>query len=369
MTHLAEPPTQTADPAAGLSGKRIVLDCRWLGMGGAGRVTELLLAELQDDPPPGEWVLWGRPPRIEPFRFEGAAVVPSTGDPRTWFGQRDALRIPAGELTIFLHQIRPLARRPSLTVIYDTIPLRHGGSGPSRKAKRAFFVAAARASDQIVTLSEFAREGMVRDLGIPPERISVTHLPVDRPRAARIAEHRAELGQVPRLLYLGRFAPHKNLERLCLAFRETRFAAGGGELVLVGGDRGETERLAAWIAANGITGASARTACAEDELDRLLATSRALAQPSLEEGYGLPAFEAAATGLPVLATRTGGMTELPTDRTVFVEPAQVASIAGGIDEVTSMEVRGLWSPGDSELRGVLLAAAAQALASRQSISR
>ena len=40
------------------------------------------------------------------------------------------------------------------------------------------------------------------------------------------------------------------------------------------------------------------------------------------------------------------MTELPTDRTVFVDPAQAASIAAGIDEVTSMEVRGLWSSAD-----------------------
>ena len=58
---------------------RIVLDCRWLGLGGAGRVTELLLRELQASPPPGEWVLWGEPDRLAPFDFPGAAVNAGRG--------------------------------------------------------------------------------------------------------------------------------------------------------------------------------------------------------------------------------------------------------------------------------------------------
>src|SRR2546423_7710386 len=36
-----------------LRDRTIVLDCRWLGLGGAGRVTELLLREFQDSRPAG----------------------------------------------------------------------------------------------------------------------------------------------------------------------------------------------------------------------------------------------------------------------------------------------------------------------------
>src|SRR5215213_4245447 len=57
--HDSEAIRGATSPAARLRDRTIVLDCRWLGMGGAGRVTELLLREFRDAPPLGEWVLWG----------------------------------------------------------------------------------------------------------------------------------------------------------------------------------------------------------------------------------------------------------------------------------------------------------------------
>ena len=67
----------------------------------------------------------------------------------------------------------------------------------------------------------------------------------------------------------------------------------------------------------------------EPELDRLLATSRALIQPSLEEGYGLPAVEAAAAGLQVAASRTGFAPEIPVDLVTFLDPRDERSMASG----------------------------------------
>ena len=69
----------------------------------------------------------------------------------------------------------------------------------------------------------------------------------------------------------------------------------------------------------------------EPELDRLFATSRALVQPSLEEGYGLPAVEAAAVGLPVAASRTGYAPEIPAELVTFMDPLDERSIAEAID--------------------------------------
>ena len=61
MTPSKDPPSRPAEaPDRGPRRPTVLLDCRWLTHGGAGRVTELLLAELRDRPPPsGTWLLWG----------------------------------------------------------------------------------------------------------------------------------------------------------------------------------------------------------------------------------------------------------------------------------------------------------------------
>jgi alpha-1,3-rhamnosyl/mannosyltransferase len=313
-----------------LDGHRIVLDCRWLGLGGAGRVTELLLRELQASPPAGAWVLWGDPGRLDAFGFPGTAVI-AGGSPLRLGGQCDLARVPRGDVTVYLHQIRPLRPGRSVTVIHDTIPLRHGGTRVSRLAKRTFFRAAARLSTHVLTDSEISRERIVHDLDVAPERISVLTFPPDMERARRIAGLRGELPQENRILYVGRFAPHKNLERLVRVFPQTRLAREGGRLLLVGGWGDEVERLRLRIG----TGVEARGECSEEELDRLLATSRALVLPSLEEGFGLPAFEAVASGLPVAVSRTGALMELPPERASLFDPLDEAGMVEAIDIATA----------------------------------
>jgi glycosyltransferase involved in cell wall biosynthesis len=314
---------------------KVVLDCRWLGLGGAGRVTELLLRELQASPPPGEWTLWGDDDRMAPYLWPSATAT-AGGDPLRLSGQREFFRIPPGDVVVYLHQIRPLRAGPSITVIHDTIPLRFGGSPVTRLAKGTFFRTAARLSSHILTDSEESRRRIVEDLDVAPGRISLISIPQDPVRAARIAGLRAELGQEERLLYVGRFAAHKNLERLARVFPKTGFARAGGRLELVGGWTGEVERLRARVA----PGIEVRGECSEEELDRLLATSRALVLPSLEEGFGLPAYEAVASGLPVAVSRTGALAELPADHASVFNPLDEKGMAAAIDAATGREATG-----------------------------
>jgi glycosyltransferase involved in cell wall biosynthesis len=345
----------------GLAGAQIVLDCRWLGLQGAGRATDLLLRELRRCPPPGTWVLWGRPGQLD-ARVIGGSVAPFEGDPRALLGQRSFGAIPRGDVTLYMHQIRPLRPGRSVTVIHDTIPLRYGGSLPTRLAKRAFFRAVARLSTHILTVSDFSKRCLVRDLGIDETRISVMHYPVDTDRARAIAQLRETVGQEPMLLYVGRFLRHKNLPRLCRAFVGSGFSAGGGKLLLAGGEPEEVCKLQLWLRRERIEGVDARGPCSEEELERLLATSRALIVPSLEEGYGLPAFEAAATGLPVAAGRTGALCELDPSLCVFFDPADTGDLARAIDAVTARAPGPAWQPHKASLREPVLGALAAALA-------
>jgi glycosyltransferase involved in cell wall biosynthesis len=348
-----------------LTSCRIVLDCRWLGLGGAGRATELLLQELRREPPPGSWLLWG-PERVGELAFPRSEIKGWSGDPRTLAGQRDWFRVPSGDVTLYMHQIRPLRQGPSVTLIHDTIPLRHGGNSATRLLKKAFFVAAARVSTHILTVSQLSCSSIVADLGVERERITILKYPIDEIRVRRIVDLRRDIKPRRQLLYVGRFARHKNLQRLCVAFGGSDFSHQGGRLRLVGGTPAEAEVLRRWLAGRGLTGIAVAPACGESELDQLLAESSALIMPSLEEGYGMPAYEAVAAGLPVAVTPTGAMPGLPRNRSVFFDPLDVRDIQRGIDTVTRL---GHASPqplnGTQNFRSAVLTAIASALTSRR----
>jgi glycosyltransferase involved in cell wall biosynthesis len=72
-----------------------------------------------------------------------------------------------------------------------------------------------------------------------------------------------------------------------------------------------------------------------DDLARLHAGWDVFALPSRHEGFGLAALEAMAAGLPVVASRTGGVPELVVDGEtgVLVEPADVAGLAAGLERL------------------------------------
>jgi glycosyltransferase involved in cell wall biosynthesis len=269
--------------------------------------------------------------------------------------------MPPADVAVYLHQIRPFRRGPSVTLIHDTIPLRYGPPA-LRPAKRAYLQGVASLSTRILTPSEHARRSIVRDLGVAPSKIELVRYPVDAERARAVARLRRSIPAEPLLLYAGRFAPHKNLDRLVEAFPFSRFAAAGGRLLLVGGEGKSLRRLSSRASACPHDRVFVQGRCVDEELDELLARARALIVPSLDEGYGFPAFEAAACGIPVAVSRTGALTELPQTVAVSFDPTSVPAIATAIDEVTARPLQPpLVFRVDSNLRAAVLAAAAAAL--------
>jgi glycosyltransferase involved in cell wall biosynthesis len=309
----------------------VALDCRWLGIGGPGRTTELVLRGLAAGPAPADWVLWG-PPAAGELAPAGARLVHIAEDPRLLFGQRHARRLPAARLTVFMHQQRPLRSVPAVTLIYDTIALRYGANRPLRQAKRMFMRRVAAASRHIMTISEHSRRSVIDDLGVAPERISVLRFPVDSAFVDRVAKLRRTLAPEPVALFVGGFMPHKNLPRLLTAFEATRFCRDGGRLVLAGGTAGQVSGLEAALTARQRGFVTAVPASDQAALERLFATSHLLVQPSLEEGFGLPAWEALSCGLRVCASDGGALPEVVAG---FVEPfpaTDTAAMTAAIDE-------------------------------------
>jgi glycosyltransferase involved in cell wall biosynthesis len=71
------------------------------------------------------------------------------------------------------------------------------------------------------------------------------------------------------------------------------------------------------------------------DMDAALARWNALVQPSLEEGFGMAALEAMAAGLPVVATRVGGLPELVEHGAtgLLVAPADPSALALAIERL------------------------------------
>ena len=112
------------------------------------------------------------------------------------------------------------------------------------------------------------------------------------------------------MVYVGGFSPHKNLEALVAAF--ARIAAkpefADAKLIMVGDTSGDAFHtyygtIAAQVDALNLKDRVMFTGFMSDEdLVHLLNLASVLALPSLMEGFGLPAVEAAACGCPVIAT-------------------------------------------------------------------
>jgi glycosyltransferase involved in cell wall biosynthesis len=170
----------------------------------------------------------------------------------------------------------------------------------------------ARRARRLITVSEFSRSEIVDLLGVRPERITVVPEGVEErfgPGAdAGVAAARYALDR-PYVLVVGTVSARKNLPVLEPAARALR--AEGVELVLAGSDRGYLRSPATALRRLGYV--------AEEHLPGLYAGARALAMPSLYEGFGLPCLEAMACGTPVVAARSGALPETVGDAGVLVD--------------------------------------------------
>lgn len=316
----------------------VMLDCRWLTINGAGRLTELLLRSLAVHPPAGRWILWG-PPTVAGLAWDGAEVALTDIDPRAGSGQREWFRLPRSDLAVFFHQQRPLRRVPAVTVILDTIPLRYARNALDRTVKRAFLRRVAAASREVVTISEYSRTCLARDLGIDANAVTVLVPPVDEALGQRVRELRRRLPPADAALYVGAFLPHKNLDRLVAAFGQTRFAAEGGRLWLVGGAPGHRAALAARLTPAQQAQVDLIGRCTQEELEARFATALFLVQPSLEEGFGLPVWEALSCGLPVCVSDGGSLPEITAGLAEPFVATSVEAITASLD-VCAAQSRG-----------------------------
>ena len=313
-----------------------LVDARWIGIGGPGRVAEHLLQGLHELEPPGEWIVWG-PDAVTPHLWPGAERIANRHHPKAWYSQREypGPRARHPRVAYYAHHLRPAWRIApvEVTTVHDTIPFRYPPSRALAPLMRAYIAWMARHSTLVVTDSEFSKRSLQEDLGLDADRIAVLTLAIDHDAAARVRALRDRVERAPRVIYVGRDSPHKNLDRLVVAFGTSELAARGGVLTLAGVDGGAEARLRA-LAARHRVRVELPGVVPQDELEHLLASALLLVQPSLEEGFGLPVAEAMAAGIPVAISTAPALVEITRGAPVeSFDPLDADAIADAIDRV------------------------------------
>jgi glycosyltransferase involved in cell wall biosynthesis len=291
----------------------MVIDARWVDRGGPGRITRNLLSGLVDLDGSESWRAVGPRSVLEKL-VRNAGKVSDASTPPSW---RAGLEAPFGDadVVVHLHHLRPLRRGkvPCVGMIYDTIPIRHARRGSARLIARSYLRRVASVSDRVLTISEYSRQCIIDDLGVDADRIDVLPFGTDPTLTAELRSVRGTAGVEAGFVFVGRSAPHKNIERLVEAHR---LADTGLPLYLcTGGDPVDLS-----------SGASDRMVVVprisdSQLINQYLATAVAVVQPSFEEGLGLPVLEAAAGGVPVVASDIPALREVDPPTAYWFDPA------------------------------------------------
>jgi alpha-1,3-rhamnosyl/mannosyltransferase len=177
----------------------------------------------------------------------------------------------------------------------------------------------------VFTVSQSAREDLVRVAKVSPERIRVTPNGVDE----RFFAARATEGpRAPYLLAVGTLEPRKNLPVLLEAFRLLR-AEGRDLELLLAGRQGWTHSLPVGDLAPHVR---LLGAVPDADLPSVYAGASCFVLPSVYEGFGLPLAEAMAAGVPAVASDIPALREVGGEAVRYADPRDPASFAAAIRE-------------------------------------
>jgi D-inositol-3-phosphate glycosyltransferase len=170
--------------------------------------------------------------------------------------------------------------------------------------------------DRLLAASEREKEQLIRFCGVQSEAVGVIPCGVDLDRFRPVdkTEARDQIGlhsDEPVVLYVGRFAPLKGVDRLLEAVACLRHGWGLIRLVIVGGDGEQTPASQELKRLSRRFGIADRVTFAgrvdQESLPYYYSAADVVALPSHYESFGLVALESLACGTPVVTTPVGAM--------------------------------------------------------------
>jgi len=233
-----------------------------------------------------------------------------------------------------------IGRIPSALTIHDLQPLvmPENFSAVKRRWLATMLPRSARAAAMVFTPSEPTSASVIERLAVAPERVrTVPHgieppAPVD---AGLVDEVRARyrLGSEV-ILYPAITYPHKDHVTLVRAFARLAPSRPDLTLVLAGGAGASEADVVSAIRSSGVGDQVRRTGRIPwTDLKALYAAASVVAVPSRFEGFGAPALEAMAAGIPVVVADATALPWVVGDAGLKVRPGDVHQWASELARV------------------------------------
>ncbi len=336
---------------------RIGIDARLFKAGlGIGRYIEQLLLHLEKSDNSDEYIIFLRKEMMDVYlpanvRFKKVCLdIP-------WYSLSEQLIAPIVfmihnvDIMHFPHFNVPLLYpKKYILTIHDLIMIKHAGSSKSAastlhplihafkyKAYRFVLKTACKRAKAIIAVSTSVKQDMVTLLNIQKDRIHVIY------EGCQLTEYQAILPlpsgvRKPYFINVGNAYPHKNLNYLLNVFEELRNEGAQFQLVLCGQQDAFRQRVINEIENRNLGGTVIHLGYVPDlQLASLYRQAEAALFPSIEEGFGFGALEAALLGIPVIASRIRVFEEILQGAAMYIDPFNPHDMIESIKKLDSDE--------------------------------
>jgi len=360
----------------------IGIDARFYGpkQKGLGRYVQKLVKNLEKVDLTNQYIIFLRKENwseYQPSQPNFKKVLADYG----WYGLKEQVLMPLKiwqakvDLMHFPHFNLPIfCSKPFVVTIHDLVlkkfPTRRASTlSPflywlKNLAYRLVVYSAVKRAKKIITVSKYTKNDILKYFRVKPEKIEVVYegapsrldlssgtsevrplerdlrevpTPEVKPLSFSIQKGLTSNLSKPYLLYVGNAYPHKNLERLILAFKKlVEDEQMDCQLVLVGELDYFYKRLKKFVRCS-LFAVHSKVVFTDFVSDKQLAALYQNASlyvfPSLGEGFGLPPLEAMAFGLPVVCSRATCLPEVLGHAAVYFDPENIEEMAAKIKQV------------------------------------
>jgi len=221
--------------------------------------------------------------------------------------------------------------RPVILTLHDTITYAGGANVTPAVMNylRRYGTRGVRNAAAIITVSEHSRREIVDFFHIEDSKVHVVPNGVSQ-AFFDVAEDHSSSEKPPAILACGSLAPNKNLRVTLLAFAQVLHRFPDAKLMLFSIAPNTEGLIEAMASKAGILAPSLSFVHTPDDLgmSQVFADASLLLFPSLSEGFGLPIAEAFASGLPVVTSNVGALSEVSGDAALLIDPNDPTALAG-----------------------------------------